>query len=53
MGPGISAHLIAGYESGSTVYELAEVFGIDRRTASAILHRHDVAMRRRGCTVPG
>jgi hypothetical protein len=42
--------LIAGYRSGSTVYELAEVFGIERRTVSAILHRHDVPMRRLGLT---
>jgi hypothetical protein len=38
--------LIASYRSGSTVYELAEVFGIERRTVSAILHRHDVPIRR-------
>lgn len=42
--------LIAGYLSGATVYELAEVFGIERRTVSTILHRHDVPMRRRGLT---
>jgi hypothetical protein len=40
--------LIASYQSGSTVYELAEMFGVERRTVSAILHRHDVPMRRRG-----
>ena len=40
--------LIAGYQAGSTVYELADEFGIERRTVSAILHRHDVPMRRRG-----
>lgn len=42
--------LIVGYQSGSTVYELAEVFGIERRTVSAILHRHRVPMRRQGLT---
>jgi hypothetical protein len=30
--------------------ELAQMFGIERRTASAILHRHDVPIRRRGLT---
>ncbi|MCE7008192.1 helix-turn-helix domain-containing protein [Kibdelosporangium philippinense] len=40
--------LIAGYQSGSTVYELGDRFGIERRTVSNILHRHDVPMRRRG-----
>ncbi len=40
--------LIAGYQSGSTVYELGAQFEIERRTVSAILHRHDVPMRRRG-----
>jgi hypothetical protein len=40
--------LIAGYQSGSTVYELGVQFGIERRTVSAILHRHGVPMRRRG-----
>jgi len=40
--------LIAGYQSGSTVYELGDRFGIERRTVSNILQRHGVAMRRRG-----
>jgi hypothetical protein len=40
--------LIAGYQAGATVYELGAWFGIDRRTVSNILHRHDVPMRRRG-----
>lgn len=40
--------LIEGYQSGATVYELAAQFGIERRTVSAILHRHGVPMRRRG-----
>ena len=40
--------LIAGYKAGATVYELGNRFGIDRRTVSTILHRHDVPMRRRG-----
>jgi hypothetical protein len=30
------------------VYELGAQFGIERRTVSNILHRHDVPMRRRG-----
>jgi DNA-directed RNA polymerase specialized sigma24 family protein len=40
--------LIEGYTSGSTVYELGDQFGIERRTVSTILHRHGVPMRRRG-----
>ncbi|MGH4013864.1 MAG: hypothetical protein ACRDSL_08020 [Pseudonocardiaceae bacterium] len=40
--------LITGYAAGATVYQLGEQFGIDRRTVSQILHRHDVSMRRRG-----
>jgi uncharacterized protein (DUF433 family) len=43
-------HLIASYQAGATVYELADEFGIERRTVSAILHRHDVPMRRQGLT---
>ncbi|AYA27087.1 hypothetical protein C6369_023345 [Rhodococcus rhodochrous] len=42
------AELITGYKAGATVYELANRFGIERRTVSGILHRHDVPMRRRG-----
>jgi hypothetical protein len=42
--------LIAGYEGGATVYELGVRFGIERRTVSEILHRHQVPMRRRGVT---
>ncbi|WP_435581517.1 helix-turn-helix domain containing protein [Amycolatopsis thermoflava] len=40
--------LIADYQSGATVYELSDRFGIERRTVSSILHRHGVPMRRRG-----
>jgi hypothetical protein len=40
--------LIASYEAGATVYELGTRFGIERRTVSNILKRHDVPMRRRG-----
>jgi len=40
--------LIAGYQAGATVYELGTRFGIERRTVSNILHRHEVPMRRRG-----
>ncbi|MCC3316783.1 MULTISPECIES: hypothetical protein [Nocardia] len=42
--------LIAGYEGGATVYQLGVRFGVERRTVSAILHRHQVRMRRRGLT---
>ena len=40
--------LIAGYQAGATVYELGARFGLERRTVSNILHRHDIPMRRRG-----
>jgi hypothetical protein len=43
--------LIAGYQAGATVYELSATFGIERRTVSNILHRHDVQMRRRGLSL--
>jgi hypothetical protein len=40
--------LIAGYQGGETVYQLGVRFGIERRTVSEILHRHEVPMRRGG-----
>ncbi|MDR7169683.1 putative HTH domain antitoxin [Nocardia kruczakiae] len=40
--------LIQGYVSGATTYELEDRFGVDRRTVSAILHRHNIPMRGRG-----
>ena len=40
--------LIACYQSGSTVYDLGDRFGIERRTVSNTLQRHGVPMRRRG-----
>jgi len=40
--------LIAGYQTGATVYELGDLFGMDRKTVSRILRRHDVPMRRTG-----
>jgi hypothetical protein len=40
--------LIQGYTAGATTYELGARFGINRRTASAILHRHGADMRKRG-----
>ncbi len=43
--------LIASYQAGATVYELGDRFGIERRTASNILHRHGVPIRRR-CLSP-
>lgn len=42
--------LIAGYQAGATVYELGVQFGVDRKTVSRTLHRHQVSMRRRGLT---
>jgi hypothetical protein len=40
--------LVADYLAGATAYELGRQFGIDRKTVSRILHRHQVSMRRRG-----
>jgi DNA-directed RNA polymerase specialized sigma24 family protein len=37
--------LVAGYVAGSTVYELADQFGVHRHTVSEILERHGVARR--------
>ncbi len=42
--------VIAGYQAGATVYELSDQFGIDRKTVSRILRRHNIAMRRTGLT---
>jgi hypothetical protein len=44
------AQLIADYQSGATVYQLGDRFGIERRTVSNILRRHGVPMRRRSLT---
>jgi uncharacterized protein (DUF433 family) len=40
--------LIAGYQAGTTMKELAAEFGIDRRTVPAYLYRAGVATRRGG-----
>jgi len=40
--------LMAGYQAGATVYELGDLFEIDRKTVSRILRRHDIPMRRTG-----
>ncbi|MGF6889611.1 hypothetical protein ABIA39_009062 [Nocardia sp. GAS34] len=40
--------LVRDYAAGATTAELGDRSGVDRRTVSAILHRHDVPMRRRG-----
>jgi DNA-binding CsgD family transcriptional regulator len=40
--------LVARYQAGATVYELGDQFGIDRKTVSWTLRRHDVPMRRTG-----
>ena len=37
--------LLAGYESGQTLYQLASQFGIHRDTVSQLLERHGVARR--------
>jgi DNA invertase Pin-like site-specific DNA recombinase len=38
--------LVRDYMAGATICELAARFGVDRRTVSAILHRHEVPIRR-------
>ncbi len=40
--------MVAGYQAGATVYELGDQFGIDRKTVSRILQRHNIPMRRTG-----
>lgn len=40
--------LIRDYLAGATTYQLGDRFNIDRRTVSAILHRNNIPMRRRG-----
>ena len=40
--------LIDAYQSGATVYELAERFGISRQTVSEHLHRQGVRLRLQG-----
>ena len=42
-----AAELVEAYRAGATVYELAERFGVDRRTASVLLERTGVARRYR------
>lgn len=42
--------VIAGYRSGATVYQLGDQFGIDRKTVSRILRRHNIPMRRTSLT---
>jgi len=42
--------MAARYAQGATVYELAEEFGIERRTVSARLKGAGVSMRRRPAT---
>jgi|ERR1700722_3444742 len=41
-----ASELIQLYQSGATVYELAETFSVHRQTVSAILKRNKVRMRR-------
>jgi lambda repressor-like predicted transcriptional regulator len=40
--------LVAGYEAGASVYDLAERFKIHRQTVSQHLHRLGVTMRNQG-----
>jgi DNA-binding CsgD family transcriptional regulator len=48
LSPEAVRELVAGYEDGATVYELAEQFKIHRTTVSLHLQRQGVAMRRTG-----
>ncbi|MGR4009856.1 helix-turn-helix domain-containing protein [Leucobacter sp. 1207-22] len=38
--------MVEGYKAGLTVYELAEKHGVHRATASEVLKRNGIAMRR-------
>jgi hypothetical protein len=40
--------LVDGYQGGATVYQLADRFGINRKTVALHLHRQGVKMRRQG-----
>lgn len=42
--------LVAGYEAGASVYELAKRFKIHRSTVSNILHKMGVVMRKQSMT---
>lgn len=42
--------LVAAYEAGATVYQLAAQFGVHRQTVSRILKRSGVTLRRRTLT---
>jgi transposase-like protein len=46
------AELVAAYESGAAVKELAGAYGLHRNTVSSILDRHGITKRRRGLTPP-
>jgi DNA-directed RNA polymerase specialized sigma24 family protein len=45
--------LVAGYEAGATIYQLAARFSIHRTTVSAHLHRKGIELRGRGLTGGG
>lgn len=44
------ARMVARYAEGATVYELAEEFGIERRTVAARLKKASVSMRHQPAT---
>jgi lambda repressor-like predicted transcriptional regulator len=48
LGPNDVAQLVAAYEAGGRVKQLARQFGIHRLTVSSILQREGVALRHRG-----
>ena len=45
-----AAALVADYEAGATVYQLAEQYGVHRQTVSRILKRSGVTLRHRTLT---
>ena len=48
LAPDEMTALAEEYQAGATVYELAERFGINRKTVALHLHRQGVEMRRQG-----
>lgn len=45
-----TAEVVAGYQAGETVYQLARRFGIHRETVAILLERQGVPRRRRSLT---
>lgn len=53
LGASQTQELIAAYRAGSTVYQLGDQFGIDRRTVGKILTRNGVQTKHPGLTAVG